>query len=144
MCVWKQGTRHAELVAIDNLLHGWKACNQTVDFSRCNVYVTCEPCIMCAAALSLLQFRSVVYGCPNDKFGGNGSILPVHSIGCSSCGRDSVSKLTYNQAKAYTSIGGLLSSEAISLLQRFYISGNPNGTFLPMTIFTVRNNFFYF
>lgn len=30
---------------------------------RCDLYVSCEPCIMCAAALSLLGFRSVTYGC---------------------------------------------------------------------------------
>ncbi|PSC67524.1 Cytosine deaminase FCY1 and related enzymes (ISS) [Micractinium conductrix] len=41
---------------------------------------------MCAAALSLLRFRSVTFGCPNDKFGGNGSILSVHSTACGGCG----------------------------------------------------------
>ena len=41
---------------------------------------------MCAGALGLLGFRSVTYGCPNDKFGGNGGILSVHSTGCGSCG----------------------------------------------------------
>jgi tRNA-specific adenosine deaminase 2 len=40
---------------------------------------------MCAGALSLLQFASVTYGCANDKFGGNGSILSVHQTGCGSC-----------------------------------------------------------
>lgn len=53
---------------------------------RCDLYVTCEPCIMCAGALSLLGFRSVTFGCPNDKFGGNGSILGVHATGCGGCG----------------------------------------------------------
>ena len=41
---------------------------------------------MCAGALSLLGFRCVTYGCPNDKFGGNGSILSVHSTACGACG----------------------------------------------------------
>ena len=40
---------------------------------------------MCAGALSLLRFASVTYGCPNDKFGGNGSILSVHATACGSC-----------------------------------------------------------
>ena len=41
---------------------------------------------MCAGALSLLRFASVTYGCPNDKFGGNGSILAVHADACGACG----------------------------------------------------------
>jgi tRNA(Arg) A34 adenosine deaminase TadA len=47
--------------------------------SNCDLYVTCEPCIMCAAALSKLGIRKVYFGCHNDRFGGNGSILSVHS-----------------------------------------------------------------
>ena len=53
--------------------------------SRCELYVTCEPCIMCAGALSLLGFKRVIYGCPNDKFGGCGSVLDIHVKGCGSC-----------------------------------------------------------
>lgn len=41
-------------------------------------YVTCEPCIMCAGALSLVKIRRVYFGCRNDRFGGCGSILGVH------------------------------------------------------------------
>ena len=37
-------------------------------FDRCSLYVTVEPCIMCAGALSLLGFERVTYGCGNDKF----------------------------------------------------------------------------
>ncbi len=53
---------------------------------RADLYVTCEPCIMCAGALSLLRVRRVFYGCRNDRFGGCGSILPVHQQGCGGCG----------------------------------------------------------
>ena len=72
---------------------------------------------MCAGALSLLKFKNVVYGCANDKFGGNGSIVPVNDIGC---GRKGVN---------YPSQGGLYGEEAIKLLQDFYVAGNPNGAF---------------
>eukprot|EP00887_Chlorella_sp_A99_P004168 scaffold23.g4168.t1 len=84
----RNGTRHAEFVAIDRLLgqHGGDVA--AARFPECDLYVTCEPCIMCAGALSLLRFRSVTYGCPNDKFGGNGSILSVHSTGCGACGAE--------------------------------------------------------
>lgn len=52
---------------------------------RCQLYVTIEPCIMCAGALSLLGFKQVVYGAGNDKFGGCGSIMQVHEHGCGCC-----------------------------------------------------------
>lgn len=42
---------------------------------------------MCAAALSLVGVGRVFYGCGNDRFGGCGSILPVHEHGCGGCGR---------------------------------------------------------
>lgn len=48
-------------------------------FAECDLYVTVEPCVMCAAALRLLRFRRVFYGCGNDRFGGCGSVLNVHA-----------------------------------------------------------------
>ena len=42
------------------------------------LYVTVEPCIMCAHALNLAAVERVVFGCENDKFGGNGSVLSLH------------------------------------------------------------------
>ncbi len=42
---------------------------------------------MCAGALSLLGFGRVYYGCSNDRFGGCGSILPIHQAGCGPCSR---------------------------------------------------------
>jgi tRNA-specific adenosine deaminase 2 len=77
---------------------------------------------MCAGALSLLALNSVVYGCANDKFGGNGSIVNVHETGCGSC-----SGQQKGMGVTYTSRGGLFGGEAIKLLQDFYIMGNPNG-----------------
>lgn len=47
-------------------------------FQHCDLYVTCEPCIMCAAALATVGIKRVVYGCRNDRFGGCGSILSLH------------------------------------------------------------------
>jgi len=48
-------------------------------FKKCVLFVTVEPCIMCAAALRLLRIGSVVFGCKNERFGGNGSILNLHT-----------------------------------------------------------------
>ena len=35
---------------------------------------------MCAHALNLVKIKKVVFGCENDKFGGNGSILSLHKF----------------------------------------------------------------
>ena len=44
------------------------------------LFVSCEPCIMCAYALSLINIKEVYFGCSNDKFGGNGSILSINKL----------------------------------------------------------------
>ena len=78
------------------------------------------------------------YGCGNDKFGGNGSILSIHEDGCAPCAMEPQSQMdpsttessmvANDAAKArrtYPSFGGLFAEEAIRLLQDFYIRGNP-------------------
>ena len=94
---------------------------------------------MCAGALSLLGFREVYYGCGNDKFGGNGSILSIHEDGCAPCAKEmdpsttesssSHDAIVANDAakarRTYPSFGGLFAEDAIRLLQDFYIRGNP-------------------
>ncbi len=35
----------------------------------CALYVTVEPCIMCAGAIGWAQLRRIVYGCPDEKRG---------------------------------------------------------------------------
>ena len=42
------------------------------------LYVTVEPCIMCASALLQMGIKQVVYGCDNERFGGCGSVLAVN------------------------------------------------------------------
>lgn len=71
----KNGTKHSEIVAVENA----KSLNPELSFENSTVYVTCEPCIMCAEFLSLLKVEKVYFGCYNLKFGGNGSILSLHS-----------------------------------------------------------------
>ncbi|CAA6668828.1 unnamed protein product [Spirodela intermedia] len=119
----RNATRHAEMEAIDFLLEQWQKnelshLDIAERFSRCVLYVTCEPCIMCAAALSILGIREVVYGCANDKFGGCGSILSMH---------ESTEHLTRSrQGKGFVSHGGLMALEAVDLFRGFYEQGNPN------------------
>ncbi|KAH7571664.1 hypothetical protein JRO89_XS04G0113700 [Xanthoceras sorbifolium] len=143
-----QATRHAEMEAIDVLLDQWQRDGLSQSevaekFSKCCLYVTCEPCIMCAAALSILGIREVYYGCANDKFGGCGSILSLHSstsmphirLNISGFGLDR-SRLRHRhgggvpQGKGFKCTGGIMASEAVSLFRSFYEQGNPNGMYL--------------
>ncbi|KAF3452740.1 hypothetical protein FNV43_RR03173 [Rhamnella rubrinervis] len=122
----RNATRHAEMEAIDTLLEKWQKKGLSKleiaeNFSKCTLYVTCEPCIMCAAALSILGIKEVFYGCANDKFGGCGSILSLHSSNSNPFISGGVP-----QGKGFKCNGGIMASEAISLLRSFYEQGNPN------------------
>ncbi|KAL3513065.1 hypothetical protein ACH5RR_025782 [Cinchona calisaya] len=122
----RNATRHAEMEAIDVLLEQWQKIGLSKvevaeKFSNCILYVTCEPCIMCASALSILGIKEVYYGCANDKFGGCGSILSLHS----SSSEQSNSSGDHSR-KSFKCQGGIMASDAISLLRTFYEQGNPN------------------
>ena len=66
------GTRHAEMEAIDQILLE----HPPSTLAESTLYVTVEPCIMCASALRQLRVHRVVFGCGNDKFGGCGECAP--------------------------------------------------------------------
>ncbi|KAJ5480983.1 tRNA-specific adenosine deaminase subunit tad2 [Penicillium diatomitis] len=101
-----QGTRHAEFLAIAEFLQSFpKSALQSTD-----LYVTVEPCIMCASALRQYRIRSVYFGCANDRFGGTGGVLTIHA--------------DRSIDSAYPVYGGLFQKEAIMLLRRFYIQEN--------------------
>jgi tRNA-specific adenosine deaminase 2 len=102
------GTRHAEFLAISQFLEQYSADR----LKETDLYVTVEPCIMCASALRQYGIRTVYYGCGNDRFGGNGSVLSIHSDSSLDPG--------------YPSYGGVYRKEAIMLLRRFYIQENEN------------------
>ncbi|KAF2236833.1 cytidine deaminase-like protein [Viridothelium virens] len=100
------GTRHCEFVALSSLLQ-----NHPQSILRSSdLYVTVEPCIMCASALRQYHIRAVYFGCSNDRFGGTGGVLNIHS--------DPANIPPY---KVY---GGLYRDEAIMLLRRFYVQEN--------------------
>ncbi|ODN81040.1 hypothetical protein L202_03136 [Cryptococcus amylolentus CBS 6039] len=107
---WRNATLHAELEAIDHLLP-----NNPAPLSSITLYVTVEPCVMCASALRQVGIGRVVYGCGNDRFGGCGSVIGVNS-----------SRPRLDSHPAYVAEGGFYREEAIMLLRRFYMSQNPN------------------
>eukprot|EP00978_Attheya_sp_CCMP212_P006264 scaffold14188_cov50-Attheya_sp.AAC.3 len=80
-------------------------------FAQCDLYVTCEPCIMCAAALARVGIGRVFFGCRNDRFGGCGSLMHLHKP-------DTLPSLTHKGIPFMFS--GILEKEAISLLRSFY------------------------
>lgn len=73
MC--EQATKHAEIVAIEEIAAKYGADEAMRVLAETTLYVTCEPCIMCAGALDNVRIARVVFGCHNDRFGGCGSVL---------------------------------------------------------------------
>lgn len=104
-------TRHAELNCIDQVNALCKKENIKVEsfFSDVSVFVTVEPCIMCAAALYDLGIKCIVYGCKNDRFGGE-TVFDVASV---------------LNPKTQV-IGGHRADEAMKLLKEFYKGTNPS------------------
>lgn len=105
-------TRHAELIAIDESLNWCNSHNQNwIDvFSKSTLYVTCEPCIMCASALKLMYINTWIYGCSNERFGGCGSVLQING------------SLINKSVVVFKKIE---EESAIKLLQSFYAFENP-------------------
>jgi len=73
---------HAELDALSQLLPEMASMPANVTFQPLAdviLYVTVEPCLMCASALRQVGIRKVLYGCSNDRFGGCGGVLEIHN-----------------------------------------------------------------
>ena len=75
----KNATRHAEISCVNLVHERCAAAGLSADgvWTGTDVYVTVEPCVMCAAALVQLGVRSATYGVANQRFGGCGSVLNV-------------------------------------------------------------------
>jgi len=64
-------TAHAEMLAItqaESVVEDWR-------LTDCDLYVTKEPCAMCAGAIVHTRLRRVIFGCPSPKDGAAGSLL---------------------------------------------------------------------
>lgn len=83
-------------------------------FQSCCLYVTCEPCIQCAAALATVGIKRVVYGCKNDRFGGCGSLLHLQIP------EQGAERVAYGKSHGYEIRDGVLEQEAVTLLRSFY------------------------
>lgn len=114
--VWEELWEDKWINEPDNLHHwknsyGWgsgRTMNADILTKSCDLYVTCEPCIMCAAAIRRIGIRRVVFGCHNDRFGGCGSLLSLHD------------HTVQDGQPPYPIVSGVLRDEAITLLRSFY------------------------
>ncbi|CAB9504916.1 specific adenosine deaminase 2 [Seminavis robusta] len=93
--------------------------------SQCHLYVTCEPCIMCSAALATVGIGKVIFGCHNDRFGGCGSILSLHAATNSTTNNTTGTTPDENDDdgttdKPFPVVEGVLKDQAIRLLRCFY------------------------
>jgi tRNA(adenine34) deaminase len=95
-------TAHAEAIALRAAaaaLGSWRVLDSTL-------YVTLEPCAMCAGAIVLARVPRVVFGCPDPKAGAAGSVLDV------------LAEPRLNHRPAVT--GGILAGECAALLTGFF------------------------
>lgn len=97
----KNALCHAELEAIDGAcraLGGWR-------LWKCQLYVTLEPCPMCAGAIINARIPQVIYGASDPKAGSCGSVVDLFA-------------LPYNHRPQVTA--GFLEEEAAALLREFF------------------------
>ena len=72
----KNALRHAEIMAIDEAcknLGGWR-------LWKCDLYVTLEPCPMCAGAIINSRVKRVIYGASDPKAGSCGSLTNLFEM----------------------------------------------------------------
>ena len=98
----KDPTAHAEMIAITQaaeVLGSWRLLD-------CTLYVTLEPCTMCAGAIVQARIPFVVYGTPDPKGGACDSLFQL------------TSDIRLNHQSA--TIGGVMREDSKALLQQFF------------------------
>ena len=98
----KDATAHAEMLAItqaEAAVADWR-------LNECDLYVTKEPCPMCAGAIVLARLRRVVFGCSDSKGGAAGGWINL------------LQSDALNHRCEVTS--GVLGEESAALLRQFF------------------------
>ena len=93
---------HAEIVALRDAAQHL----QNYRLNGCELFVTLEPCAMCAGAIMHARLARVVYGASDPKTGACGSVVNLFAE----------SRLNHQTAV----VGGLLAAECSELLQTFF------------------------
>jgi tRNA(adenine34) deaminase len=98
----KSALKHAEIVAIEDaskIIGDWR-------LDECSLYVTLEPCLMCAGAIIHARVRNVFFGASEPKFGGVVSLANTFDI----------EKLNHKVNYA----GGLFADEISAMMKAFF------------------------
>jgi tRNA(adenine34) deaminase len=106
----KDPTAHAEIIALTQaaaFIESWR-------LHGCTMFVTLEPCAMCAGALVLGRLDRLVYGCGDPKAGACGSLYNI------------VQDERLNHRLEITS--GVLADECAKLLQDFFRQKRPGNS----------------
>ena len=93
---------HAEFLALEEasrVLDRWR-------LSGCTVYVTLEPCLMCAGLMYQARIDRCVFGCPDPKAGALGTLYQVHAD----------ERLNHR----FEVTGGVLENECATVLKNFF------------------------
>ena len=97
----KVATHHAEILAIEEAcraLGGWRLIG-------CTLYVTMEPCAMCAGAIINSRIPRVVFGANDLRFGAFGSLIDLAEV-----------PLNHTPE----TVGGVLGDECREILQEYF------------------------
>ena len=95
-------TAHAEVMALRDAAE--RIGNYRL--AECMLYVTLEPCAMCAGAIMNARISRVVYGAADPKSGACGSVVDLFAE----------NRLNHHA----TVVGGVMAKEAATLLQEFF------------------------
>ena len=98
----QDATSHAEINAIrkaSKKINNWRLCDM-------DLYVTVEPCIMCAGAIMWSRFRRVIYGAKDPKGGALGTSVNIFD--------------TPNINHHPEIIGGVLEEECSSIIKNYF------------------------
>lgn len=98
----QDATRHAEIIAIEKAskkLKNWRLID-------CEMYVTVEPCVMCAGAILSSRIKKVYIGTNDNRMGAVGSVLNLFE------------DYTFNHTVEYEK--GILKDECESLIKDFF------------------------
>ena len=98
----KDATAHAEMLAItqaEAAVGDWR-------LNECDLYVTKEPCAMCAGALVHVRMRRVIFGCADERSGAAGGTMNLLQMA------------NLNHRCEIT--GGVLREECAGLLKTFF------------------------
>ena len=97
----KNALMHAEMIAIDRAckkLGAWR-------LEECELYVTLEPCPMCAGAVANARIKKVYFGAYDTKMGAVSSVIDLSK---------------YNFNNHFEAEGGILKDECAFLLSNFF------------------------